>query len=266
MNVSASSFVAALFVPLLMAGLYAWLLRPKIGPVRTVIVFTAGGLLSFVASTFLFVPLLFRPFALYVVESDSVLLAGFVESLPGSSLPEELAKIGTLLFACVLLLRKASRPAIVYAGSLVGLGFAAIENFWWAAIAENSSDLLLRVTPTLGHSFLGIIGGWLYLGIRQAEPPGVWHWIRLLLFPTLLHFLFNFGLVGFEFDFPGLEEIPEEEVPPPELLLPILGAFALVLTAALAALVEFVWAVKIIRTIRRESRLPFDPPAPAAPS
>ncbi|MFG0333723.1 MAG: PrsW family glutamic-type intramembrane protease [Maioricimonas sp. JB049] len=265
MNVSASSFVAALFVPVLMAGVYAWLLRPQVGPARTVVLFAGGGLVSFLASTFLFVPLLYRPFAPHVMESDSVLLTGFAESLPGSSLPEELAKVGTLVLACIVMLRTRPAAPIVYAGALVGLGFAALENFWWATIAENSSELLLRVTPTLGHSFLGIIAGWLYFGIREVDRAQAWHWIRLLLFPTLLHFLFNFGLVGFEFEFPGLEETPDDEIPPMELLLPLLGALALVLTTALAALVEFVWAVKVVRAVRRRNRLPVVPPEHVMP-
>ena len=132
---------------------------------------------------------------------------------------------------------KFTRPAIspltwLACGAAAHSGFAAIEGLSGSLGNEGVLKVLIgRSLGTLSHVSWGIIAAW-FLWRGSFRHSGRWaNWSAAFLIPTLLHALTNASLV----DVPGVANLPDDAVPPPEAILIMLSGMAALIISLSAA-------------------------------
>jgi RsiW-degrading membrane proteinase PrsW (M82 family) len=119
---------------------------------------------------------------------------GLAHALLGAAVPEELFKFAVVALYCM---RNSEfdepMDGIVY-GAVASLGFATLENLFYAMGDEHSLRvaILRAVTAVPGHAFMGAIMGY-YAG--QARFGGGSHtanWVKALTIPIALHTFYDY--------------------------------------------------------------------------
>jgi RsiW-degrading membrane proteinase PrsW (M82 family) len=157
-----------------------------------------------------------------------------------AAIPEELFKF-EVLRRYVLRHRAFNEPmdGIVY-GAVASLGFATLENVCYTIHGGLGTALLRAVTAVPGHAFLGAIMGY-YVGQWRFGDPSARraNLTRALVWPIVLHGVYDAPLMAMT----NLEEAGRRELG--ELLL-------LSLLTLSVLLLEWIWAIRVVRRLRRE--------------
>lgn len=177
-------------------------------------------------------------------------LYGLAQAFLSAALPEELGKF-------VVLTRYAARhkefnepmDGVVY-GVAVSLGFATLENVLYVGGGGMGVAVARALTAVPAHAFTGAIMGY-YVGCaRFAEKDRARLWALALLFPMLLHGLYDFPILVLRHH----GEIAKGEKTP--------GAVA---ALVLLTLVTLVWEGRLaVRLSRRLRAAQGAAPAPSA--
>lgn len=179
------------------------------------------------------------PMEFLVGSIASPMLYGLASAFLVAAIPEELFKY--------LVLRGYSMrqdafdepmDGVVY-GATASLGFAALENILYVADGGVGVALLRALTAVPGHACLGAIMG-SYMGRARVAPPEQARRLvsRALVIPIVLHGLYDFPLLAAE----------RAE----EMALDSTLAIALLPSVLVVLLLEFVWAIRLVRLHRRE--------------
>ncbi len=154
-----------------------------------------------------------------------------------AAIPEELFKFGVLWFFAA---RRAAfdepMDGVVY-GVAASLGFATLENVVYVTGGGAGVAFMRALTAVPSHAFLGaIMGG--YVGRARFSGAQRSRHLRLaLLVPIFLHGLYDFPLLA-------AVRVQAMEGSPTPLLVSLLGI------APLVVVVEWIWAVSLIRRLR----------------
>ncbi|MFO1442990.1 intramembrane metalloprotease PrsW [Bacillus sp. Bva_UNVM-123] len=150
-----------------------------------------------VFKTFLFGALLVFPimFIQYVLKTEDIFQASFVNAFFSSSLLEEFFK-WFILFYVVYQHADFDEPydGIVY-GASVSLGFATLENIFY--LVSNGLEFALgrALLPVSSHALFGVIMGY-YIGKGKFTATSKTKWIIISLFlPFILHGIYDYILI-----------------------------------------------------------------------
>jgi RsiW-degrading membrane proteinase PrsW (M82 family) len=192
-----------------------------------------------------------------VLPAGVPLLGAFIQAFMLAAVPEEILKFSVLGgFAAVRKEFEEPMDGIVY-GVAASLGFATLENVLYAAGGGLSTAILRAFTAVPGHAFLGAIMGY-YVGEAVCGPPERRRaaYIKACGWPILLHTLYDFPLLS-------IQEISPEGVTPTDAQgWVILGlAFAVIVVIV----IEWVWAVRLVRRARADQLRRLAVEAPGVP-
>lgn len=132
--------------------------------------------------------------ALVAAERDT--LGGALKhAVFGAALPEEALKV---VFLFLILSREGRRGRVtpltaVFAGMVTGLGFAAVENVFYALMGSFKVDTVRLITAMPCHACLGAVAGFYLAHARQGGGP--WALVKAGLVPVLAHSLYNLPLM-----------------------------------------------------------------------
>ncbi|MBN2493800.1 MAG: PrsW family intramembrane metalloprotease [Deltaproteobacteria bacterium] len=192
---------------------------------------------------------------------------GLSQAFLMAAVPEELCKFGVVwLFASRRAAFDEPMDGAVY-GVLASLGFATLENVLYTLSGGLGVAVFRALTAVPAHAFFGAVMG-SYIGRARLGPPAGRRraLVQALLWPMLLHGLYDFPILTIKqmkesgLDVPGLE------------------VAALCLAALGALIAAWIWAVRLVRRLRREQRAEIDAageageapraeaPAPARPA
>lgn len=149
----------------------------------------AGGLAAAAIGVHLLV------FGAFTTMERDTLGGALAHAFLGAAMPEELFKVTLLFF---ILRREARRAPLepltaALAGLAVGLGFASIENAYYALMGGMRVDMVRLFTAMPCHACLGMISGY-YLGFAMSEKsPSLY--AKAWLIPIVGHGLYNLPLV-----------------------------------------------------------------------
>lgn len=247
MNLSLGGMALATLPPAVFALLLGVLLRQR-SIAMSAIVFAVGGLVSFVLST-----LLTRVSAGWIQEETATtsLSNAALDAMFAAALPEEAGRFLVLVAAYVCLWRFRRPADIILFGGLVGLGFAAVENVFYAFISFDLVDGMMRVIPTVSHGCDGLIMA-AFLARATVTARRRWLFASLaLIVPVLLHFLFDFGQFSADVLGPKIESVDPDADASPATLVLVGSALILMLLPIIVWVVEAVTAVLIVRRVRR---------------
>ena len=188
-------------------------------------------------------PAVILALALGVYEDSVVnpLLFGLYSAFFGAAIPEE-------LFKFLVVTRYSARhpefneamDGVVY-GATASLGFATLENLLYS-FGDLGTALLRALTAVPGHAFLGAILGY-YVGQSRfglGRRPSAW---LGLVVAIILHGLYDFPLLAI-----GKLSNQGGEISDTNALL----ILALVVFVLAVLFIEAVWAVRLVRRLRRE--------------
>lgn len=235
-----SAVVIAGTTPLVLAVLLTALLRKSARWWQALAALIAGVFLSFPlnAGFLRFIPLMLPEGQAQATTSTQAWASAFLEA----AIPEELAKGICILTLLVVCRAQATSPAALM-GGLVGLGFSLSENLSFAYFFPE-----WRVMAAFGHCAWGIILGTL-LQRALAKPARQWAWIACAFVPPIvLHGLIDAGifLVDAYEATHGIKLQSDETEFDPYLAM-------VMLMTVIVELFGLVWAVRIIRRVRRAS-------------
>jgi RsiW-degrading membrane proteinase PrsW (M82 family) len=179
--------------------------------------------------------------------------SAFVSSFFGAAIPEEIAKLGVLLYYS---LRKPEfdepMDGLVY-GAVASLGFAAFENVLYVASGGLGLAVLRALTAVPMHAAFGAIMG-AYVGRARFDPARKNQLIGTgLTLAILLHGLYDFPVLSLK----NLGENKELAAASPDSVKTVLG---IAMVAVLAVTVT-----SMLRVLRRQQVLQWAavPPLPS---
>jgi len=169
-------------------------------------------------------------------------LAGLASAFFQAAIPEELFKY-LVLMLFVYRHREFDEPmdGVVY-GVAASLGFAAMENVLYVFNGGMVVALLRAVTAVPGHAFLGVVMGYYVGQIKFNKQASRFRLILFsLLWPIILHGLYDFPLLSLL----NMEEGSRTA-----------GDIALILLTLAVLILEGVWALLLVRKLRRQQLNP----------
>jgi protease PrsW len=196
-------------------------------------------------------PVLLFAWPVYLMEQEIgvPLVHGLVAAFPGAAIPEELFKL-LVLWRYSMRQSAFDEPmdGIVY-GATASLGFATLENVLYVSGEGGSVAFIRAFTAVPGHAFLGAIMGYYVGRARFAAGRGERRrlMVKALAIPILLHGAYDFPLLAAE----------AVENPDSAAAAPVLALLALV---PVVLCVEWIWALRLVRSGRR-GQLAGGPPA-----
>ena len=134
---------------------------------------------------------------------------------------------------------------IVY-GVVGSLGFATLENVMYSMQGGMVVAIMRAVSAVPGHAFLGAIMGY-YIGQYRFPPTedSRGNLFKALFWPIVLHGLYDWPLLS-------VGRIKEAELYEGDTLGYVV--LALMASAVVVLLVEWVWAIKVTRRLRRDQQ------------
>lgn len=175
----------------------------------------------------------------------NVYAAGFLDAFFSAAIPEEFFKFLVLTLYCSRH-KEFNEPmdGIVY-GVAASLGFATLENVMYVSGGGLGLAILRGFTAVPGHAFTGAIMGY-YVGQARFASTGRARWMIAGYFvPMILHGLYDLPLLTLQkFSMRGIQPSDFEQVV-------MLGGVIMALTVLI---VEWVWAVRVSKRMRREQQ------------
>lgn len=165
------------------------------------------------------------------------LLAGTAEAFATAAMPEEAAKL-LVVWLYASRHRDFDEPmdGIVY-GAIASLGFATLENVLYVMQGGVGLAIARALTAVPAHAFWGAIMGYFVGQMRFGKRRGAGWLVAAWFWPMLLHGLYDTPLLA-------LRRLGPE---PPAAL----GLTAMLCAAAMVV-VSWVWAVRLVRRLRRD--------------